>query len=57
MYMYENYSILNAFLDSLLLQLLLRSVQSSVWKLIGQYDYHKLVCQQSINTDNFYTEY
>ena len=31
-------------MTTLLLQLLLHNMQSSVWKLIGQYDYPKLEC-------------
>ena len=44
-------------LTTLLLELLLGSVQSSNWKLIGQYDYPQSVWQQSLNTENLYIEY
>ena len=38
-------------LTTMLLQVLLRNMQSSIWKLIGQYDYPKLGCHQSLNPE------
>ena len=50
----KNLTFLKLSLTTLLLQLLLHNMQSSIWKLIGQYDYPKLECHQSLNPETLY---
>ena len=42
---------------TILLQLLLHNMQSSIWKLIGQYNYRKLQCHQPLNPENLYMQH
>ena len=53
----EKCRILKGFLDNIPLQLLLHIMQSSIGKLMGQYDYHQLECHQSINPGTLYMEH
>ena len=39
------------------LQILLHNMQSSVWKLIVQYDYPTLDCHQPLNLETLYIEH
>ena len=53
----KNIAFLKLSLTTLFVPLLLRSMQISNWKSIGQYDYPKLVCFHPLNIENFYMEY
>ena len=52
----KNLTFLKLSLTALVLQLLLHNMQSSIWKMIGQYDYHKLECHQSLNPETLYVQ-
>jgi hypothetical protein len=53
----ENVQFLTLPFTKMLLLRLLHNMQSSMWKLNGQYDYHKLECHQSLNTETLYLEH
>ena len=53
----KNVDFVKLSLTTLLLLLLLRNMQSSIWKLNGQYDYPSLECHQSLNPEALHMEH
>ena len=53
----KNIAFLKLSLRTLALQLLLYNTQSSILKLIGQYDYPNLECHQSLNPETLHMEH